>query len=247
MSRLCLLIAMGSLFVLLPQIAISQQGNSPTTSSNPGDYAKPEEDHKNLGGWKHHDLHDQPRLPDGSKGYSIPLSTEGNLGYAASDLPPFQDFAEYSLHGMACDTDAIVVATLVGSEPHLSSDKSTIFTRYHFHVDSLIKSAPGAAVGGEIGVIHLGGSVVDAGEKLTVIVTGAVPFETQKTYLLTLYHDGRASANVFQSPQLINLRVISGNIVATPGSYRPAYIRDGESIESFKQRLQSAMEKAPCR
>lgn len=230
----------------LHQSAVSQSNTSSTTA-NAGDYAKPEEDnHDTIDGWKHRDLHSQPLLPDGSKGYEVQLSTEGNLGHAASELAPFLDIDEYSLHATACICTSVVVATLTGSETHLSLNKTTIFTRYHFLVELLIKEGPGAAVGTYIDVIELGGTVVDAGEKLEVIVTGAVPFENKETYLLTLYHDGSASANVFQSPQLIKLRVISGNIVATPGSYRPAYIHNGELLARFTQRLQSAMKKAPC-
>jgi hypothetical protein len=129
-------------------------------------------------GYRYHTLHDFPLQPDGSKGYTV-SSSDGGFGPRDSDVQPlYQDANEYFLHLLACDSYAIVVATMTGSEVYLSQDKSTIFTRYHFTVKQMVKEGHGTvAVGANVDVIHLGGTVVDAGERLTVKVDGVDPYK----------------------------------------------------------------------
>jgi len=194
---------------------------------------------------KYHDLHDHPLLPDGSKGYTVVLSDEHNLGHSSSDLQPFQNEDDFSFHSLVCDSTAIAVGALVGSESHLSRNKNTIFTRHHFKVESVIKEGPGVVVGGDVDVIDLGGSVVDDGERLTVTVTGTDPYEVNGRYILFLMHDPRASVKVFDNPQLIKLRVNDGNIEARGPSY-VTDVANGESIDSFRQRVAASLAKAAC-
>jgi hypothetical protein len=159
---------------------------------------------------------------------------------------PFQNEHEYDFHFLACNSTAIAVGVLVGSESHLSRNKNTIFTRHHFKVESVIKGGPGVVVGGDVDVIDLGGSVVDEGERLTVTVTGTDPYEVNGRYVLFLMHDRRASLNVFDNPQLIKLRVNDGNIEARGPEY-VAKVANGESIDSFRQRVAASLAKAACR
>jgi hypothetical protein len=180
-------------------------------------------------------------------------SSNGGWGPRDSDVKPlYQDSNEYFLHLLACDSSAIVVATMTGSEVHLSQNKSTIFTRYHFTVKQLVKEGLSTAtdtvtIGDNVDVIHLGGTVVDAGERLTVKVDGVDPYKTGEVYLLYLDHDARASANVFYSPQGIRLSVTPENIIRDTGKIKQQHARDGETVDQFKQRLQAALVKDVCR
>jgi hypothetical protein len=233
---------------MLPRIAECQSSAPQTNTSNEGDYARVKEFYPNMLGFKYHTLHDFPPQPDGSKGYTV-SSSNGGFGPRDSDVQPlYQDSNEYSLHLLACDSSAIVVATMTGSEVYLSQNKSTIFTRYHFTVKQMVKEGLGTvAVGANVDVIHFGGTVVDAGERLTVKVAGADPYKTGETYLLYLYHDSRASSNVFYSRQGISLSVTPENIIRDTGKIKQQDARDGETVDQFKQRLQAALIKDVCR
>lgn len=248
MKRLSCLVLTGFLFATFLRPARGQSGTPPTGVLGQGDYAKAEEEYPNPLGWKYHDnLHDFPLLPDGSKGYSMPLSIERNLSQSVADMPPLQDEDEYNLHDLACYSSAIAIATFVGSEAHLSQDKSNIFTRNHFVVKSLIREGSGVVIGSAIDVIDLGGTVVDAGERLTVTVPNAVPYGSHKTYLLFLFHDSRASANVFSSSQLTRDIITPENIIRVASSNILAVIHDGESVDDLRQRIQTAIAKKACR
>jgi len=225
--------------------AYCQSGTTSPSVSTTDDYARAEDDSRYTGVGKYHDLHDHPLLPDGSKGYTVVLSDEHNLGHSSSDLRPFQNEDDFSFHSLVCDSTAIAVGTLVGSESHLSKNKNTIFTRYHFKVELVIKEGPGVAVGGNVDVINLGGSVVDEGELLTVMITGTAPYEVNGRYVLFLIHDPRASLNVFNNPQLIKLSVKDGYIEARGPEY-VANVAHGESIDSFRQRVAASLAKAAC-
>jgi hypothetical protein len=228
--------------------AYCQSGTTSPSVSTRDDYAKAEDDYGSWGMVKHHDLHAYPFLSNGAKGYTAPLDEIYGLriGHSSSDLMPFQNEDDFSFHSLVCRCTAIVVGTLVGSESHLSKNRNTIFTRYHFKVDLVIKEGPGVAVGGNVDVINLGGSVVDEGELLTVMITGTAPYEVNERYVLFLIHDPRASLNVFDNPQLIKLRVKDGNIEAHGPEY-VANVANGESIDSFRQRVAASLAKAACR
>ena len=185
MKRLSCLIMLGCFLVLLSRFTECQSSAPQTNTSNEGDYARVKEFYPNMLGFKYHTLHDFPVQPDGSKGYTV-SSSSGGFGPRDSDVQPlYQDSNEYSLHLLACDSSAIIVATMSGSEVYLSQDKSTIFTRYHFTVKQMVKEGLATAtvtVGANVDVIHLGGTVVDAGERLTVKVDGVDPYTAVRLF-----------------------------------------------------------------
>jgi RNase P/RNase MRP subunit p29 len=235
--------ALVSFVFIVLHAAYCQSGATTPSVSTTDDYAKAEDDYRDIGVGRYHNLHDRPSRSDGTKGYSIVLSNEHNLGHSSSDLEPFLNEQEYAFHGLICSSTAIAVGKLVGSESHLSKNKNTIFTRYHFIAESLIKNGPGVVVGGNVDVIGLGGSVVDEGERLSVILTDTAPYKVDMHYILFLFHDPRASLNVFYSPELVKLNITDGQIEGEG----PSYITDvanRESINSLKQRIQTSLAKA---
>lgn len=220
-----------------------QSGVAGPSLSNKDDYAKAEKDHRYTGVTpKFRNLHDYPLRSDGSKGYNV-TSTGFGIGRTAANLAPFQSEGDFNLHGAACGSTAIVVGTFVGSESHLSKNKNTIFTRNHFLIESVIRSGPGVFAGGDIDVIELGGSVVDEGERLNVVISGVVPFKIDERYILFLDHDSSASFNAFYLG--LRLNVEGGKIADIKGDER-SFVINGESIDDFKRRVGTVLAIGPC-
>jgi hypothetical protein len=137
-----------------------------------------------------YDLHKADQFPDGAKGRSLHSWYEPGFSRPSN----FKSNADYHAYLIACNTDAIVLAKYLDSEPPvLTTSKSQIYTASHFAVTQVIKGNGLIAPGQTIVTYQPGGELADQGEVLRVETPGIPPYKPGGTYLVPLNRDNSAS------------------------------------------------------
>ena len=140
----------------------------------------------------------ESRLFSGHNRRTIPeklSSTSGDLFIhahsATIDIPGPANpppYPPYRLVGMACDADAVVLATAGLSATHMTEDKTFLYSDWTFATNEVLKNNAIAAIssGAEITVARLGGTMKISERTIYAIHDDFAAFRSRDQYLLFL-------------------------------------------------------------
>jgi hypothetical protein len=146
-------------------------------------------------------LHEFEQYPDGARGFGVGIPMVHRVALPDPLPPPFKTEREWETYYLYCGWDAIVRATHVDSTPILTSNKGLIYTVSHFVVEDTIKSDVPFTAGQQLVVYRVGGEVQDSGEKVHIVTLDMAAFEPQKSYILILRRDKKASVQQYWIPE----------------------------------------------
>jgi len=201
--------------VLLFSLSAGSQTGLPDFDPSAADQHFKEE---NPYGWSKN-LHELEQYPDGARGFGLGNPEVMRIARPDPPPPPFATDLEWETFDHYCRWDAIVRATFIDSTPVLTSNKGLIYTVSHVAVVDTIKSDVPIVAGQVLVVYRAGGELEDGGETLRVDTPDMAAFEPQKSYILILARDKKASVQQYWIPQSQTIAVRNDKVYPISGKY----------------------------